>query len=1185
MINDRFKIIRILGQGRSKVFFCEDIFRKETDLAIKILPAGVNKEEQKSFRDEFYLLNKLNHPNIIKVFEFGTIVSLDDEEIEFQISTGSKFFILEYFEGNEIYDFPGIKDESQLLKIICQISSVLYYLHQSAFIYYDLKSENILVRNINGRPVIKFIDFGLASQIREDSLTAKGTAEYIAPEILRKDKVDHRVDLYSLGILLYKIIYGKFPFSVKDQLGIYKAHIDEQFKFPDSPYSHKLANLTKRLLSKEIEQRYFTSIGILEEFDPSNIKNYKNDWTRIPVFAGRTDSLSVISAYLEKENKGEVFIVKGSEGAGKTMLMNELNYKYKNSILISDEQNSEPYLWQLMLRRVLYKENIFVNLNDEAIQKGKKILEGNSTNLIEELKALFIILSSTNEFILLIDDFNLLSNFDLEIFMRLIPVLQVGKIKIVIAEDSIGEYRSEKINNTQKINLNPFTESQVTEFINKSFAQFYPKNEIRKTIIIYSDLLPGSIEIFLKDLIVLNLLEFLADSPVMNVGDDFDSILKSSQEEIYQLRLNDLAKENRDFAFFLSMFNVSLDVYSISGLTGKTKEQIISILERLSEANIIHQSTILNNPQFTSQGIKEFVYSTIENKKLAHLKISDIILERLPSFDRNELARHLELAGEFEKSYEVLKEEIEKADKASALSYKKNLLQHLMNLPLNNDSKRNVKIELSHCLFQLGELNASINLINELLENPRSQEEELSLKILKGKALIDSKSLEEGKNLLESVLVFIKKNKTKNEVLAKISEADYHLAKYNEAERISDIILKDPSASASTKGNVYLVKGLIQFFNYNDPAMTINYFEESLKLFQAEYQLDKVASMENNIANIYHILRNKEKAELHWNKALQLNSSIGDVQQQGAILINYGIYYFNNCFYDLAVEEYNKARNILQAFGDKNYLGFTFTNLGEVLLLLCEYDKAITSLNQSINLFNDIAMIYEKCEALFILGKVYYELGHKERFMQVVRDFEKNYKLENPQKLFDKHQYLILLLELFNNNFIKDTTILYETRNKLRDNSDSFNYCNLEILLIENFIFLKKYDYALAELNNPDFLEISNDNTYFKAYRNFLTGKISEISTSSELEPAINYYNKAYEGIKELSITELTLQILQSLYESYNNRGYAKKKEEYAKYLNYLLQLISSQIKDNELRNLYFKRKKIIEILNMINQK
>jgi serine/threonine protein kinase/Tfp pilus assembly protein PilF len=1190
MINDRYKILRKAGEGRSKVFCCEDRLRNDREFAIKIIPSSVSKEEEKAFRDEFHLLQKLNHPNIINVFEFGTIVRLDEEDKESGISSGSKFFTLEYFDGKELYDFPNIKNESFLVTIICQISSVLYYLHQSAFIYYDLKSENILVKNINGQPVIKFIDFGLTSRINDNNVSvAKGTTQYIAPEILRNEKIDHRVDLYSFGILLYKIIYGKFPFSIpegnspNEQLAIYKAHLDGQFDFPETGPGDKIISIIKKLLSKDVEKRYYTSIGILEEIDTSNIKTHKNEWTRIPVFTARNDALSVISTYIEKGDRGEVLIVKGSEGAGKSTLLNELNYKFENSVLITAGQYNERYLWQSLLNKILYKDNIYRALNEETIQTGKEILAGRSQNFLEDLKALFIKLSSADDFTLLLDDFNLLSDFDLDIFMQLIPLLQINKIKIVITEDSGGKSHSSRINNLQFINLNPFTESQVAEFINKSFAPFFPGKEIRKTIIFYSDLLPGNIEEFLKDLIVLNLLDFLPDGPIMNTGVDFDKILKGTQEEIYQLRLNDLDEQFLEIAFLLSMININIDIITISGITGKSRQEILSILEKLSEANIIHQNTIQNSPLFTSQGIKEFIYASIEDKKQAHFELSKKIERNLLSFDSVELSRHLELAGEYERAYDALIEEIEKAEKASALAYEKSLLQHLMKLPLGSESLRKIKKDLADCLFKLGELNGCINLVDELSDNFESKEEELVLKILKGNALIDLKLLNEGRKLLESILPTVKDNKLKNEILAKIAEAEYQIAKYDNAEKIVDLVLKDDSTSVQTKGKIYQINGLIQLFNYNNPKETIRSFKKSLGYFNEVGQLDKVASMENNLANIYHILREKDKAEIHWKNALKLNSSIGDLQQQGGILINFGIFYFNNCNFDLAVEQYQKAKNILQAFGDKNYLGFTFTNLGEAQLLLCEYESAIVSLKQSIKIFDEIGVIIEKSEALFILAKLYFELGQKTYFLNILEDYKKNLELEGSKKLLDKFQYLKLLSELFDYNYIQNLTKLFNIRDNLKDN-DIFNYCNLEIILIENFITLKQFDQALNEINDPEFLDISKENVYFKAYRNYLLGRISEYHTTNELEPAINYFIKAYEGIKDTSITELTLQIINSLYDNYLARGNTSKVKEYANYLNHLISYVSGQLSDEKLRETYLEKKNIKGILTKINK-
>ncbi|HKB85457.1 MAG TPA: serine/threonine-protein kinase, partial [Ignavibacteriaceae bacterium] len=804
MINDRYKIIRKAGQGRSSVYLCEDILRPGLQAAIKILSAAAEVEERKSFRDEYFLLKRLNHPNIISVFDYGCVVSLDPDDSEYRIDKDSPFFTLEYFAGCELTEFNDLKQEPVLIDVICQVSSVLYYLHQSAYIYYDLKSENILIKEKDGKPVIKFIDFGLTSSLKDaGNITAKGTAEYIAPEILRREKIDHRVDLYSFGILLYKIVYGKFPFRHNDQLNIYKAHLDEEFDFPDSSYSIGLLNLIQNLLSKEADKRFDTSIGIMNEIAPASIKNYKNEWTRIPVFSGRKDSFSIISTYIEKENSGEVLSIKGAEGAGKSTLLQELNYKFSSSVLISADQNSGYNIWQHLLRGILYQQNIYAGIDTGTLAEAKRILNGKSINLVDDLKAVIIKLISAGRFSLLIDDFNLLSNFDLEIFLQLIPVLQVSKIKIVLTEESSNIYHSTVLNNLQVINLNPFTEIQVNEFVQNSFADFYPKDEISKAVMLYSDVLPGSIEIFLKDLIVLDIFHFTALGPVLKIDKSLDTILKGSQEDIYRFRFNNLDADSRDLAIFLSLFNVNPDIETISKLTDESVWKLNGSLIKLSEANILHYSPVFGTVQFTSQGIKEYICSTIGDLSAAHLKVAGLISEKTPYFNTNELARHWELAGKYEQTYETLKEELKKARDISALSYEKNVLEHLCTLPLKSDSLRAVKMNLSDCLFQVGELNASISLIDELLKEPRNSEEELTLKILKGKALIYLQSLEEGKDLLESILNKIENAERRNEILAEIAEAEYEMGKYEDAERLADRLIADQLTTGETRGKIY----------------------------------------------------------------------------------------------------------------------------------------------------------------------------------------------------------------------------------------------------------------------------------------------------------------------------------------------------------------------------------------------
>ena len=225
MINDRFEIIKKLGSGRSQVFLCVNRGNSNKEIAIKVLSNFGDADDLKSFRNEFNILKKTDHPNIIKAIEYGTVL----ESSYGEIPISSKFFTMEYFPGKNLLSVDDYS-ESALTEIIIQISSLLYYLHQSNYIYYDLKPENILIKWEDQKPVIKIIDFGLARYVPEiTGNNISGTAEYIAPEILRRAAHDHRADLYSFGMLLYRLIYRKFPFNNLNEIDIYKSHIEDEY--------------------------------------------------------------------------------------------------------------------------------------------------------------------------------------------------------------------------------------------------------------------------------------------------------------------------------------------------------------------------------------------------------------------------------------------------------------------------------------------------------------------------------------------------------------------------------------------------------------------------------------------------------------------------------------------------------------------------------------------------------------------------------------------------------------------------------------------------------------------------------------------------------------------------------------------------------------------------------------------
>ena len=166
MINKRYIVLRKIGEGRSLVFLCHDK-NFNRDVAVKFLPPAADKNEIFSFREEYLLLKRINHPNILSVYEYGTVLKLDNNgKIQNELA-GSKYITSEFIQGDNLSDHCEKTNCAFIDTILAQISNTLYFLHQSNLIYFDLKPENILVHSDNGTPRVKFIDFGFVQNMRK----------------------------------------------------------------------------------------------------------------------------------------------------------------------------------------------------------------------------------------------------------------------------------------------------------------------------------------------------------------------------------------------------------------------------------------------------------------------------------------------------------------------------------------------------------------------------------------------------------------------------------------------------------------------------------------------------------------------------------------------------------------------------------------------------------------------------------------------------------------------------------------------------------------------------------------------------------------------------------------------------------------------------------------------------------
>jgi serine/threonine-protein kinase len=211
----RFTILKELGRGGMGVVYLaardQDEFRQT--VALKLIRRGLDTDDiLRRFRNERQILASLNHPNIGKLFEGGTS---DD---------GLPYFVMEYIDGRQLLQYCNEHELSvaDRLKLFCSVCAAVQHAHQNLIIHRDLKPSNILV---TAAGEVKLLDFGVAKvlnpDLTDDAFTHTRAAarvmtpEYASPEQIRGEHVTTATDIYSLGVILYELLTGIKPYSLK----------------------------------------------------------------------------------------------------------------------------------------------------------------------------------------------------------------------------------------------------------------------------------------------------------------------------------------------------------------------------------------------------------------------------------------------------------------------------------------------------------------------------------------------------------------------------------------------------------------------------------------------------------------------------------------------------------------------------------------------------------------------------------------------------------------------------------------------------------------------------------------------------------------------------------------------------------------------------------------------------------
>ena len=254
---NRYHILERLGEGgMAKVYKVFDT-RLEREVAIKLLRTERldSKKAIQRFEIEAKALAKLNHPNIVQVLDYGE-------------HEGTPYLVMEYVPGGTLKEQLGKPMLwQQAAKLLAPIARALAYAHEHNLIHRDVKPSNILITS-TGIP--KLADFGIAKMLEmEETMDLTGTSVgvgtpwYMSPEQGRGQQIDHRTDVYSLGIVFYELVTGRKPYQADTPMAVIYQHVQDPLPRPTKIVSSLPGHVEQFLfkaLTKEPENR-FQSMG------------------------------------------------------------------------------------------------------------------------------------------------------------------------------------------------------------------------------------------------------------------------------------------------------------------------------------------------------------------------------------------------------------------------------------------------------------------------------------------------------------------------------------------------------------------------------------------------------------------------------------------------------------------------------------------------------------------------------------------------------------------------------------------------------------------------------------------------------------------------------------------------------------------------------------------------------------
>ncbi len=979
IINNRYSIVDDLGRGgMGQVYKVTD----NTDgsvKALKILKSGLVSQID-AFKEEFKLLTQLRYPYLVRVYDFGIN------------EAGLPYFTMDYLLGGDIQSKASSVSLKEYYIMAIKALSALDYIHSRNIIHGDLKPSNIMFDELGN---LKLVDFGLAIHLQSDkSPKSSGTLEFASPEALQAHGISARSDLYSLGLVLYELLFNQ-PFYRGTTSEMLSSKLSEQFElpsFPEEKGGSELRQALANLMQNDPDKRYqsageaakvfsgfYYSEGSSSAAVLSGDHQKSRDYFERAAFAGRSEEYKKLQLQYERLKKGRssVVFIAGESGVGKSRLAEQFKYDIQMAgddfifslCLLDDNRPLSPIIDLLKQIFVNYDSDMakFCSLGDE-IKKlfprkfpevpGEQDINRGRQRLFDNLYKYFRMINAKKQLVMLIEDIQYADSLTLDFLDYITKLLKIDNldsdkgILILITSQIVPESKDwQFIESSEQIVLEPANQELWDNYIQSLFGDFIPPTDFSGKLFEET----GGNFFFAEEL-----LKNLADGGALIRTEGYWRLkpdmlaelpIPQSVQEAIERRLSRLRIQHQLIVEQAAVIGTVLYPDDLLALAGYSDEAL-KLLDELVALRVFRRFKGFFS--FLHNQVKEVVYNNLDKNKAILLHKKTARYFEAKGAEPDYLAMQYLAAGEKTSAVTYFMQAGKNAGDVFGWEQSSNfyaraldIIQSWEQAPESAGFK--ALLGQSRALMYIDPKKAETSLEMALNEVDKTDNPNRSLVTVLIKQGENSQHLGDNEKALHHYdkAMAIENEERANDqwpdllgqallgkgwTLSKLGNFDDASKQYY---RALDYFVEDPEKMCRVLGNLGIV-----YLRKNDLDGGLDYFNRSLKVCQ-EYDYKWPAmQLYGNIGNVYNARSEYNQALEYYAKSLEIALAISDRRIEAINLLNIGNAYNHLGKPTEALTNFEKALKIQKAIGDRGSEAITYNNLSETYLILGMFRKA-----------------------------------------------------------------------------------------------------------------------------------------------------------------------------------------------------------------------------------------------------